>query len=208
MGAETPIYIVDDDFAVRDALSVSLGVLGYQHVVSFDTGTEFLEVAESLAPGCVLLDINLPGASGWEVQANLTRRGTFPVIMLTGDGDVGQAVRAMRHGAIDFLEKPFDVNMLHDALLLATIQLERRLSEELSSDVARHKTGRLSRREREVLVGLVQGRSNKMIAATIGLSPRTIEIYRAKLMVKLSVKSLSEAVRIALAAGFGDFQPS
>ncbi len=202
MRADTPIYIVDDDRGVRDSLAAGIDALGYLEVRTFASGEEFLNAAPPWPSGPVLLDLDLPGMTGWDVQQTLAGRpGAFPVVVLTGTGDVTQAVRAMRNGAIDFLEKPFDIAMLAAALDSAVSRLHEALHSRSLIERSQDKLARLSGREREVLTGLIEGHSNKTIARTIGLSPRTVEIYRAKLMDKLDAGSVSDVLRVVFAAG-------
>ena len=197
---ERVIYLVDDDAAVRRSVGFMLKTSGHQ-VVAYESGAELLKNAAQLEDGCILLDIRMPGMDGLEVQEALQDRGVgLPVIIMTGHGDVGLAVRAMKAGAVDFIEKPFE-----KSTLLASIDEGfRRLSrKETTSD--RHKDAEvrlqaLTSREREVLDGLAEGLPNKTIGYNLGISPRTVEIHRANLMAKLGVRSLSEALRLAFAA--------
>ena len=201
MDSDLPlIHLVDDDGAVRRSAGFMLKTSGYQ-VRSYETGVELLKSPGELSQGCILLDIRMPGMDGLEVQQALKDKGvTLPVIIMTGHGDVTLAVRAMKAGAIDFIEKPFE-----KATLLGAIeQGVKRLREvETGRDLAKEATvrlGALTPRERDVLDGLAKGLPNKTIAYDLGISPRTVEIHRANLMTKLEVRSLSEALRIAFAA--------
>jgi two-component system response regulator FixJ len=196
------IFIVDDDDSVRISLNHLLSVLPDHTVQSFTSGNEFLAEARHLESGCVLLDLHMPGLSGIGVlEALAASAERFATVVLTGEGDVDVAVQAMKLGAYDFLEKPYN----HVRLLEA---IEQAFSRQAASNQAVTRRAKalaqinsLSLRERDVLIGLMGGHSNKVIAHDLGLSPRTIEIYRAKLMEKLNVRSLSEALRIAFAAG-------
>ena len=194
------VYLVDDEAAVRRSVGFMLKTAGY-HVESFESGEAFLKVAGQLGPGCVLLDVRMGGMDGLAVQATLKSRGvTLPVIIITGHGDVNLAVRAMKAGAVDFLEKPF----AREALL-ASIEtgLQRQSGQAALASLAAQAQVRingLTPRERDVLNGLVEGQSNKVIAYDLGISPRTVEIHRANLMTKLGVGSLSDALRIAFTA--------
>lgn len=194
------VHLVDDDGAVRRSAGFMLKTSGYQ-VRSYESGVELLKSAGELSQGCILLDIRMPGMDGLEVQQALKNKGvTLPVIIMTGHGDVTLAVRAMKAGAVDFIEKPFE-----KATLLGAIeQGVKRLREvEAGRDLATEATVRLQAltpREREVIDGLAKGLPNKTIAYDLGISPRTVEIHRANLMTKLGVRSLSEALRIAFAA--------
>ena len=194
------IHLVDDDAAVRRSVGFMLKTSGHQ-VQAYESGLELLKDSTRLDDGCILLDIRMPGMDGLEVQQALQEKGvTLPVIIMTGHGDVGLAVRAMKAGAVDFIEKPFE----KAALLSAIDEGLRRLSrKEATSDRKKDAEVRLQAltpRERDVLDGLAAGLPNKTIAYDLGISPRTVEIHRANLMSKLEVRSLSEALRIAFAA--------
>ena len=196
------VYLVDDDASVRRSIGFMLKTSGFEvHV--YESGVDLLKDAAKLDPGCILLDIRMPGMDGLEVQQKLHAKGlTHPVIIMTGHGDVSLAVQAMKAGAIDFIEKPFEKAVLLGALELGGDRLKQ---SERSRDRAYDATVRLqvlTPREREVLDGLVNGLPNKTIAYDLGISPRTVEIHRANLMEKLHVRSLSEALRIAFAAQY------
>ncbi|MEI6485243.1 MAG: response regulator [Sphingomonadales bacterium] len=198
--AEKRVYLVDDEAAVRRSVGFMLRTSGYE-VETFDCGEDFLRVAGQLAPGCVLLDVRLSGLDGLAVQQALKDRGiVLPVIIITGHGDVGLAVRAMKAGAVDFLEKPFEKMAMIAALDQAMMRNEGRAELERLADQARAQLNCLTPRERDVLNGLVEGQSNKVIAYDLGISPRTVEIHRANLMSKLGVNSLSDALKIAFTA--------
>lgn len=197
------IHLVDDDGAVRRAAGFMLKTSGFQ-VKSYESGVELLKSTSELDAGCILLDIRMPGMDGLEVQQALRDKGVMlPVIIMTGHGDVSLAVKAMKAGAIDFIEKPFE----KETLLGAIDQGMRRLRQaETGRDLAMEANARLqvlTSRERDVLEGLAKGLPNKTIAYDLGISPRTVEIHRANLMAKLKVRSLSEALRIAFAAEAG-----
>lgn len=195
------IYIVDDDEAVRDATQFMLQASGYV-VANYASGRAFLDDAPILTPGCVLLDIRMPEMDGLAVQTAIKQLGiTLPVIVLTGHGDVAVAVQAMKHGAVDFLEKPFEKSQLLIAIESALDGLEDRREDTISASDASSRIAVLTRRELEVLRGLVSGEPNKRIAHNLGISPRTVEAHRAHLMAKLKVRSFSEALHIAFAAG-------
>lgn len=201
MRAEKTIYVVDDDEAVRDSLDALLQSSG--HATSlFATATEFLDVAGDAEPGCLLLDVRLPDADGLDVLQRLVGAGFgAPIIIITGHGDVPMAVRAMRNGAMDFIEKPFDPNVLLDAVgrALEVRQEQSRTSAQASEAKARFE--RLTPRETDVMEQLVIGQPNKIIAYELGLSPRTVEVHRARVMEKTGAESLSHLVRMAIAAG-------
>jgi two-component system response regulator FixJ len=198
------VYLVDDEAAVRRSVSFMLKTAGYD-VESFESGEAFLKAAPHLEPGCVLLDVRLAGLDGLAVQQALADRGIMlPVIIITGHGDVGLAVRAMKAGAVDFLEKPFEKAAMVAALDQAMRRNEGRAALERLADQARAQLNGLTPRERDVLNGLVEGQSNKVIAYDLGISPRTVEIHRANLMSKLGVNSLSDALKIAFTARMAD----
>jgi len=198
-----PIYVVDDDEAIRRSLSFLLKTSGFA-VQMFEGGLPFLKAAAGLEPGCVLLDVRMPDMDGLEVQRELRARGVMlPVVIMTGHGDVDMAVAAMKAGASDFIEKPFEKAALLACIAAAQRQsvAERGLSARAQEAQAR--LNALTARERDVLDGLIQGLPNKTIAYDLGISPRTVEIHRANLMQKLEVRSLAEALRIAFHAGQG-----
>ncbi len=204
MTSERQVYLVDDDDAIRRSASFMLKTSGFR-VETFASGIDFLKVARGLDPGCVLLDVRMPDMDGLAVQAELKARGiTLPVIVMTGHGDVTVAVAAMKAGAVDFLEKPFEKAELIAALNdgFARIDETGHSVERAAHAVIR--LDALTQRERDVLHGLVNGLPNKTIGYDLGISPRTVEIHRAHLMTKLNVRSLSEALRIAFAAGWSD----
>ena len=173
-------------------------------VKTYQDGVTFLETAQEALPGCILLDVQMPHMDGLEVQEHLNKLGVaLPVIVLTGHGDVEVAVRAMKAGAVDFVEKPYEKQSLVGALERAFERLEARNFQDVMMDEAKGRVERLTPRERDVLVGLVDGLTNKMIAESLDISPRTVEIHRANLMEKLDATSLSAVLRIAFAAGIG-----
>jgi two-component system response regulator FixJ len=195
------IYIVDDDDAVRDSLEAFLSASGYS-VRCFASPREFLAVAETIEYGCVLVDLQMPGMDGLELKRWLNQRNIdLPVVVVTGHGDIATAVEAMRAGAKDFIEKPFT-----DEAILAGIRIG--LADGPKPAIANHaklaileRLRNLSPREREVLDGMVAGHPNKVIAFNLSLSPRTVEIHRARVMDKMQARSLSELVRLAVTAG-------
>ncbi|HEX8302637.1 response regulator transcription factor [Sphingomonas sp.] len=195
------IYIVDDDDAVRASLHSLLSLRSDLIVRGYRSGDAILEEIGELDPGVVLLDFHMPGASGLDVLTALERNPNFVSIILTGQGNVGLAVQAMKAGALDFVEKPYDASTLMDVIAHGFAQLEQ--GGEIAARIAAAKAriALLSPRETDTLKGLIEGRSNKVIAYELDISPRTVEIYRANLMEKLEVRSLSEALRIAFAAG-------
>jgi two-component system response regulator FixJ len=194
------VHLVDDDEAIRRSVGFMLKTSGF-HVRTYQSGVELLKSAGNLEPGCILLDIRMPGMDGLEVQAALRDKGiTLPVIIMTGHGDVTLAVQAMKAGALDFIEKPFEKAVLLSALEHGIDRLKRSAANVERADEAAVRLQALTPRERDVLDGLAKGLPNKTIAYDLGISPRTVEIHRANLMSKLEVKSLSEALRIAFAA--------
>jgi two-component system, LuxR family, response regulator FixJ len=201
MSGERKVYVIDDDAAMRDSLNFLLGAAGFD-VTTFDTATKFLNVLPRLDFGCVVSDVRMPGIDGIELLKRmkaLTSR--FPIVIITGHGDVPLAVEAMKLGAVDFLEKPFE-----DDRLIAMIDAAIRQGDSAARDqaVTRDLAARiasLSPRERQVMDGLIAGLSNKLIARDYDISPRTIEVYRANVMTKMQANSLSELVRLAMRGG-------
>ena len=194
------VHLVDDDEAIRRSVGFALKTSGF-HVRAYESGVEFLKSASKLEPGCVLLDIRMPGMDGLEVQSALREKGIgLPVIIMTGHGDVSLAVQAMKAGAVDFIEKPFEKVVLLGAIEHGIERLKKSAASVDRADEAAVRLQALTAREREVLDGLAKGLPNKTIAYDLGISPRTVEIHRANVMSKLGVKSLSEALRIAFAA--------
>jgi two-component system, LuxR family, response regulator FixJ len=204
MPVEKLVHIVDDDDSVRRSAAFMLKHAGYR-VESHISGVEFLKEAKSAERGCVLLDVRMPEMDGLEVQQEMAKRGIdMPVVILTGHGDIALAVRAMRAGAVNFIEKPYEKEALLRAIEEAYARLDRSHDREMKAGEARIRLASLTGRERDVLNGLVAGYPNKTIAYDLGISPRTVEIYRANMMEKLRVRSLSEALRIAFIAEEAD----
>jgi two-component system response regulator FixJ len=196
---ERTIYVIDDDAAVRRSLERLLDAAGLR-AISYATAAAFLGAVSGLPAGCILLDMRMPGMDGLELQARLIELGiSFPVIVMTGQGDVHGAVRAMKAGAVDFIEKPFSEDSLFNAIeaAFARAKLSDRVQE---AEQAAKRIARLSPREREVLDALVAGQPNKVIAFDLGLSVRTVEVHRARMMDRLGVRQLGEAVRLAVMA--------
>jgi two-component system response regulator FixJ len=195
------IYIIDDDHAVRDSLQILLETSGYA-VRTFASARAFLDDTEVLDFGCLLVDLQMPEMDGLELQRQLTERGIkLPVVVVTAHGDVATAVRAMRAGAIDFVEKPFSDDAIQASIRMALAERPAPSSEDTARAAIRERLKILSPREREVLDGMVAGHPNKVIAYKLSLSPRTVEIHRARVMDKMQARSLSEVVRLALTAG-------
>lgn len=200
MARDAVIHLIDDDDAVRHAVAFLLTSAGYA-VWVYESGTAFLEALPTLQPGCVITDIRMPGVSGLELQKRLRElHAGFPVIILTGHADVALAVEAMKAGAIDFLQKPFDDDALIAAVRVAVNRHARDAGRENEIAATRARLAGLSRRETEVLDGMVDGRASKTIAYDLGLSVRTVEVHRANVMTKTGAGSLSELVRMVLVA--------
>jgi two-component system response regulator FixJ len=201
--ANRTIHLVDDDEAIRRSVSFMLRTSGYL-VKTYPSGVEFLAVAREAVTGCILLDVRMPDMDGLDVQQALKERGVLmPVIVLTGHGDINLAVQAMKAGAVDFIEKPFEKPVLIGAIEEGFARIDQAGRRHARADEAKVRLETLTPREYDVLRGLVRGHPNKTIAYDLGISPRTVEIHRANLMGKLGVPSLSEALRIAFAAGLG-----
>jgi two-component system, LuxR family, response regulator FixJ len=195
------VHVIDDDEAVRDSLAFLLRANEIE-VQTYESGTVFLAGATELKAGCVVTDVRMPEISGIELLRKLKELKVFlPVIVITGHGDVPLAVEAMKFGAADFLEKPFDDDILLAAVRAALNRQDSEGKRQAERAAIDDRLAALSNREREVLEGLVAGRANKQIAFDLGISPRTVEIYRANLMTKMQAASLSELVRMALTAG-------
>ena len=194
------VHVIDDDEGLRESLAFLLRSAKLE-VRSFDSAKAFLDVLPDAAPGCVITDVRMPEMSGIELLRRLKElKVDVPVIVITGHGDIALAVEAMKTGATDFFEKPFD-----DDLLVASVRAALRQQEDQTKRTAErteieHRIATLSPREKDVLTGLIEGRANKQIAFDLGISPRTVEIYRANLMNKMQANSLSDLVRMALLA--------
>ena len=201
MSGKTVIHVVDDDAAMRDSLAFLLDVNGFQPK-TYESANAFLSAAATGAAGCVISDIRMPGLSGIELVRALKSRGeACPVILITGHGDVALAVEAMKAGAVDFIEKPFDDAALLSAIRAALDTRAAKVGDSAAKKEAEARLADLSPRERDVLLGLVAGKINKVIAHDLNISPRTVEVYRANLMAKTGAHSMSELMRLALAAG-------
>jgi len=200
-GAETRIYVVDDDEAVRDSLAFQLEAAGFT-VATFPSALDFLKEAEALPPGCVISDVRMPEMDGIELQNRLTELElNFPVVIVTGHGDIALAVRAMKAGAVDFIEKPFTAEAILESIRIAQSRFVEQQASEAASETARQRIALLTPRERDVFEELVRGKQNKVIAYDLDISPRTVEVHRARVLEKMQARSLSELVRAALAAG-------
>jgi two-component system response regulator FixJ len=204
MGTDAVVHVIDDDEAVRESLTFLLKTTGLA-VRTYESAGAFLRDDPKSKSGCIVSDVRMPDISGIDLLHRLKElHATMPVIVMTGHGDVPLAVEAMKAGAMDFLEKPFD----DDALLTAVTAALRHQGADAKREADRagivEKLASLSNRERQVLEGLVAGHPNKTIAYDHGISPRTVEIYRANLMSKMQAGSLSELVRMALVGGILD----
>lgn len=200
MANSSEVYVVDDDEAIRRSLAFLLRTSGYG-IRAFESAEDFLVEARDLR-GCVISDVRMPGIDGIELVRRLAQdRLPLSVIVITGHGDVALAVEAMKAGAVDFLEKPFKEDILLAAVQRALNAEARVNHDEAGRERYQAAFANLSRREREVLEQVVSGKTSKVIAYDLGISPRTVEVYRAGMMMKTGAKSLSELVRMALMAG-------
>jgi two-component system, LuxR family, response regulator FixJ len=195
------VYVIDDDDAMRDSLDFLLGSADF-HVTLFESALNFLDTLSTVEFGCVVSDVRMPGIDGIELLKRLKAGGSlFPVVIMTGHGDVPLAVEAMKLGAMDFLEKPFEDDRLIGMIEAALRQAEPGAKSEAVTLELRSRIASLSPRERQVMDGLIAGLSNKLIAREYDISPRTIEVYRANVMTKMQAASLSELVRLAIRGG-------
>jgi len=201
MGGSDLVHIIDDDDALRDSLSFLLSSVGIK-TKSYETATGYSNDPERGACGCILTDVRMPGMSGIDLLRKLKSDGiAVPVIVMTGHGDVPLAVEAMKLGALDFVEKPFNDDALIASVRSALGEAKRHSVHEEERKEIDARLAQLTARERQVLDGLVAGQPNKVIAHELGISPRTVEIYRANVMTKMQANSLSELVRMALVTG-------
>lgn len=201
MSSNSTVYIIDDDSAARDSLAFLLKSAKFT-VQSFESADLFAASLTSLETGCVVTDIRMPGMSGIELLKHIRKlTNPMPVIVITGHGDIPLAVEAMKQGAADFLEKPFDGEVIIASVKAALDQQQREGERDAHHEAIHERLATLSTRERQVLESLVAGLPNKSIAFDLGISPRTVEIYRAHVMTKMDAGSLSELVRMALLSG-------
>jgi len=192
------VFVVDDDDAVRGSLRLLLKSVGIS-AVAYASAPEFLASYDAEQPGCIVLDVRMPGMSGLELQEQLNRRGAMiPVIFITGHGDIPMAVEAMQQGAFDFLQKPFRDQELLDRIQRALARDRENRSHLHQKDRIRERFETLTPREREVLALVTRGMPNKVMAAELGVSQRTVEIHRARVMEKMEASSLAQLVRMAL----------
>ena len=201
MATDPIVFVVDDDEAVRDSLMALLDAVGLK-AEGYGSAQDFLDAYDTSQPGCLVLDVRMPGMSGLALQKKLTAsQFRVPVIIITGHGDIPMAVEAMKAGAVDFIEKPFRQDALLDGIRRALAQCAPAPRGEATSAELIERFAQLTPRERDVLERLVIGEPNKVIAFKLGISPRTVEIHRARVMAKMEARSLSQLVRMALAAG-------
>jgi two-component system response regulator FixJ len=203
MSQSGKVYVIDDDAAMRDSLDFLLGSAGF-NVRLFDSAQAFLQALPGMEAGCVVTDIRMPGIDGIELLRHLHSASSvrkLPVIIMTGHGDVPLAVEAMKLGALDFLEKPFEDERLVRMIETALSQTDSGLKNEAATAEIASRVASLTPRERQVMQGLVAGQSNKVIARDYEISPRTVEVYRANVMTKMQAGNLSELVRFAIRIG-------
>ncbi|MGZ5916206.1 MAG: response regulator FixJ [Methyloceanibacter sp.] len=198
MGDNFVVHIVDDDEAVRQSLAFLLSASGIP-VRLYESATAFVAALPGLQGGCLITDVRMPGMTGLQLLRALDAKSVnLPAIVITGHGDIALAVEAMKAGAVDFIEKPFDEEAILRAVRLAEQRVRKEGPQPEDDSAHAAKLASLSERERQVLDGLVAGHPNKIIAYNLGISPRTVEVYRANLMTKMQAKSLSELIRMAL----------
>ena len=198
---ESPtVFIVDDDPAIRFAMQALMDSVNVRHEI-YASGDEFLEKVREHRPGCLVLDIRMPGLGGLELQQELISRGsTLPIIFITGHGDVPMAVEAMQKGAVDFIQKPFRDQDLLDRIREALMTDKERREEQAKHAEVEKRLARLTNREREVFDLVVTGKPNKVIAYELGVSQRTVEIHRARVMEKMQARSLADLVKMHMTA--------
>lgn len=201
MPGKGKVYVIDDDAAMRDSLNFLLDAADFD-VKLFETALRFLDALPNLGFGCVVSDVRMPGLDGIELLKRMkTLNSPFPMVIMTGHGDIPLAVEAMKLGAVEFLEKPFEDDRLIGVIEAAIRQGEPAAKNEAATRDIAQRIASLSPRERQVMDGLIAGLSNKLIARDYDISPRTIEVYRANVMTKMQANSLSELVRFAMRAG-------
>jgi len=202
------VHVVDDDRDVRCSISFMLNAAELQSR-PFASGTDFLESLDDLQPGCILLDVRMPEIDGFQVMSELAAKGIeWPVVVMTGHGEVSVAVRAMKLGAVDFIEKPFEEDVLMGSLERALVLLKDRGEKAERKRVAQERIATLTAREHEVLQGLMAGLPNKVLARRLDISLRTVEMHRANMMDRLQVGSLAEALTLAVQAGVEALDPA
>ena len=204
MPSNPVVHVIDDDDAARDSLAFLLDSAQID-VRTYESATAFLAAAKPSLSGCIITDVRMPEMTGIELLRRLRENGNdIPVIVITGHGDIPLAVEAMKYGATDFFEKPFDDEALLKAVRAAFNRLEGTAQKMAERAALAERLATLSNRERQVLEGLVAGKANKIIAFDYDISPRTVEIYRANVMTKMQAASLSELVRMAIISGILD----
>jgi two-component system response regulator FixJ len=207
MPSDAVVHVIDDDDAARDSLSFLLRAAKIK-VLVYEAASAFLATLKDHSPGCIITDIRMPGMTGIELLRRLREIGSdVPVIVITGHGDIPLAVEAMKFGAADFFEKPYDDDALLAAVRVALNRQQGAAQKNAERAALNERLATLSNRERQVLEGLVAGKPNKIIAFDYDISPRTVEIYRANVMTKMRAASLSDLVRMALIAGVIDGGP-
>jgi two-component system response regulator FixJ len=200
MSNDVIIHIVDDEEPVRKSLAFLLSISGHAARVH-ESATAFLSVAKDMRNACLITDLRMPDMSGVDLLRRLREESAMlPTIVITGHGDVPMAVEAMKAGALDFIEKPFEDEVLLDAVARAVAELENRPRAEEDGEAIRRRLAELSDRERQVMTGVVAGLANKTIAYDLNISPRTVEVHRANVMAKMRAKNLPELVRMVMAA--------
>ena len=200
MATDAVVHVVDDDAAVRDSIAFVLETSDLR-ARTFESAVDLLVALDDLEPGCIVTDVRMPDMNGIELVRRLKElKAPHPVIVITGHADVPLAIEAMKAGVVDFLEKPFDDDALLNAIRRALELRARAMEEDASLATVLQRLESLTQREREVLEGLVAGHANKVIAYDLGISPRTVEVYRANVMTKMEARSLSELVRMAVLA--------
>ena len=203
MESKRVVHVIDDEETIRKAVGFTLRTAGFA-VETYGSGVDFLKIADEAERGSIVLDMHMPDMNGLQVQAALTQMDiSMPVVMLTGNGDIALAVQAMKAGAVDFLAKPIERALLLDAIDRAFARIDTAEGRALEEAEACRQVDLLTPRERDVLEGRAQGLPNKTIAYDLGISSRTVEVHRASIMSKLGVRTLSETLRIAFAAGMG-----
>lgn len=196
--ADTVVHIVDDEEAVRNSLAFLLSGAGFA-VRVHESATHFLAIAPEITNGCLITDLRMPDMDGVELLRRLRAADAMlPAIVVTGHGDVQMAVEAMKNGAIDFIEKPFSDDVLIESIGRAAGRAAERVQTDAALEAVRQRVATLSERERQVLKGVVAGQANKTIALELGISPRTVEVYRAGLMGKMQARSLPDLVRMIM----------
>ena len=201
MAADAIVHVIDDDEAVRQSLEFLLRTSGMT-ARTYDSASSFLNALPAIEGGCVITDVRMPDITGIELLKRLGEMQiALPVIVITGHGDVPLAVEAMKYGAVDFLEKPYDDELLLGSVRAALDRAHQKAARDARRAEVEARLSALTNREREVLEGLVAGKPNKIIAFDLAISPRTVEIYRANVMTKMGAASLSDLVRMALVSG-------